>query len=584
MLWQGMPYFLIVSFYSFASALMTYPLVFNLRTSFISDGEWNDSPMYIWGLYAFKDALVHFQNPFFTDKLYFPLGTWLIMHTFTPIMGLFSLPFSNAILAANIFILLNFVLSAIGAYHLCNYYVKNKYLSIVAGFIFAFCPYKLAHLHSHFNLMLTAAIPFFVLCWQRAFQYDPAPRLRSKKHFVLALVFFAWAFLSEYTYALFLLAFVLFWCSYYGCKLYNFKIVRKKSIVLLLALVIIISNCVVLLLEKHHVPRTQFFLGSDVLSFFVPSLDSRLFAGAWTRYFHSALIKADPAENTVFLGYTLIALAVVVFVARRRRENSIDQRALLFFCACFTLLSMPMVHIAGKPVCALPHAIIQYIPFINNFRAPARYTVMVMLFLPIACFMALQHWLGKLPNTLQMLLAALILVMIGAEFIPNPFPLYSRGSLPRVYHYLASQPDGTLLEIPFGIKDGVSVRIGRTEAMNMYYQTVHHKKLLSGYISRLDKKKCEFFQTDPLIGKLLSLQQGNSDDGRGCSPEQLRASSAKFSVRYVLIYPEFRGTALETFVTGAFSSETESSTEIDRYLLITLKTNRLHNLEGKGIL
>ncbi|HEC49924.1 MAG TPA: hypothetical protein ENI40_02055, partial [Candidatus Desulfofervidus auxilii] len=154
--------------YVFITLLMTYPLVFHLTTHI--PGDAGDGHQNLWNIWHFKKRLLNFQNPFYTNYLYYPIGVKLIFHTYGVFNNLLVLPFNNIVLAYNFIVLFSFVMSAMGMYFLSFYLTQDKFGSFIAGVIFSFCPYKFAHLLGHLNLVSTEWIPFYILYLIKTFK------------------------------------------------------------------------------------------------------------------------------------------------------------------------------------------------------------------------------------------------------------------------------------------------------------------------------------------------------------------------------------------------------------------------------
>ena len=59
---------------------------------------------------------------------------------------------------------LGFIFGGYGAYLLSNHFTKNFYSSLIAGIIFTFGTYHMAHANSHIGLTMIMWIPIFILC------------------------------------------------------------------------------------------------------------------------------------------------------------------------------------------------------------------------------------------------------------------------------------------------------------------------------------------------------------------------------------------------------------------------------------
>jgi hypothetical protein len=98
------------------------------------------------------------------------------------------------------------------------------------------------------------------------------------------------------------------------------------------------------------------------------------------------------------------------------------------------------------------------------------------------------------------------------ELSPVPRLLYS-ASVPAFYTRVALDPrDVTLMELPVGVRDGTS-SVGDFTARSQFFQTVHGKPLVGGYLSRVSRKRIAQLRQDPLLDALITLSEGGTLDG-----------------------------------------------------------------------
>src|SRR5205085_4413618 len=115
-------------------------------------------------------------------------------------------------------------------------------------------------------------------------------------------------------------------------------------------------------------------------------------------------------------------------------------------------------HALGLP---LPQALARFMPFVENARMPGRAIVVVYLALGVLMAQRLAslsaHAKSRLAvPSLQWALIALLVV----DYLHTPIPLTALDT-PAVYTHLASIADnGGVIEVPFGIGDGLSPGIG----------------------------------------------------------------------------------------------------------------------------
>lgn len=566
----------LIALYFVAFIGFTYPLMTEFDRAFISEG--GDGCIFVWNVYNFKENFHHSKPLFSTDRIYHPLGTSLILHVYTPAVGLIGLAVGNPILALNLGLLLSSVLSGLGAYLLCNHYVKDRLLAALAGFAFAYCPYKLMHIYGHYDLMLTATLPFFVLCFVRAFTPVEArrlPALSSKRNLIIALILLAVTFFSSYYYTYFLIIFVVLYFAYFAMRIYDWSILNKK-VILLTGVAIVASSGLVGLLDsiafdETGLARNALRQSADVIAFFVPSAFSRFLGSGLVRHIRFDIIRGNEFESTVYVGYAVLVFAIGYLLARQYRDEKVEGRLIPYMTGCYLVFAMPVVLVADRIICALPTALIHYVPFVNNFRVPYRHTIMLMLFVPIlaSLFIKARLW-PVIPRRFHVLVVSALMAILFAEYVQLPYPMISRQDVPGVYEYLARQEDGVLIEIPFGLRDGFHT-IGDERTVQMFYQTVHHKPILAGVVSRPSKEIFSFFESAPIISDLIRMQQDSNWDPGPPTEEQQAAFLKTFEPRYVLVYPEYRKSRVAAYLEMAVSDRIAAKQDFGDFVLITLR-------------
>jgi len=153
-------------FYAILTAAFTYPLILHLSQAVL--GGKGDNLYFAWltGWYehAFFDAGGH---PFFSPMMNWPEG-WNLSTTDTALSTVFPgavfSHFFGPIAGYNLAMMLTFVLSGWAMYCWVRHLTKNEAASLLAGTIFAFLPYRMAHfLIGHLNLAGTQWFPLYFM-------------------------------------------------------------------------------------------------------------------------------------------------------------------------------------------------------------------------------------------------------------------------------------------------------------------------------------------------------------------------------------------------------------------------------------
>jgi hypothetical protein len=211
----------------------------------------------------------------------------------------------------------------------------------------------------------------------------------------------------------------------------------------------------------------------------------------------------DIIEVNGWMGIIPVLLAAAV-LRRHRTDPAVRQWTVIGLVFFVWALGPHLMAFGTNTAMILPQAFLRFIPIVNNVRFPGRAMVVVTLGLAALASVFLARWrpatLGRGPAL------ALLAVGLVVESAPAPFPVV-RLSVPRIYETLRDRPEaGAVCELPLGIRDGFGGR-GDLNEMQFYYQTVHKRPLVGGYLSRLPKSVVAAYSSDPLVDALLNLSE-----------------------------------------------------------------------------
>lgn len=290
--------------------------------------------------------------------------------------------------------------------------------------------------------------------------------------------------------------------------------------------------------------------GVDLLGLIEPNPNHAL-----VRWFHDA----QKINATAFVDYTsalsLVALAVIGVAAWRAVYR--PSTAWFALTVGFALLSLgPFLHIAGVNTHVPgPWSLLRYVPIVGAARSPARFAIVAALGLAVLFAGALVALGRRYPKRRSLITASIGAVLLF-ELCPAPRTLYS-AEIPSLYRTIAADPRPVrIMELPFGVRDGLS-SAGNFSSRYQYYQTLHGKKLIGGYLSRISKKRVDDMRAQPTLDTLLTLSEGTS-----LSPEhaaRIRARAPGFlrrsNVGYVVINHARAPKPLVDFVIDAWRLE-----------------------------
>jgi len=101
-----------------------------------------------------------------------------------------------------------------------------------------------------------------------------------------------------------------------------------------------------------------------------------------------------------------------------------------------------------------------------------------------------------------------LIALLAFDYLHAPIPLTALDR-PAVYEQLASIADnGAVIEVPFGIGDGVLIGRGSQERRLLYNATIHGHPVVGGYIDRMPLQVAQAYDAMPVVGNLLRLSNG----------------------------------------------------------------------------
>ncbi|MBK9924163.1 MAG: hypothetical protein IPP66_02630 [Anaerolineales bacterium] len=480
-----------IVFYLLAFSLLTYPLIIDFSTRFLTDA--GDGLQNVWNIWWINTAVaqpgVH-PSIWHTDMLHWPFGTTLLGQTLNPFNGLAAVPllrFLSLTQTFNTLILFAFVMGGVTAYWLAYYITRSFIGSLTAGFIFTFSSYHFAHYYGHMQLVSLEWIPLFLLCW--IFLLD-------RPHILTALT-------SALTLWLVLLCdyYYFFYCILAGglialWRMFTAKDARlflKKEYLASLSVFIGMSLFLAgpIVFPLMYLSRIDPLLGAhkatnfslDLLSLFIPGEGWRF--GHLTEAYWSKL-PVGLSEVSVYLGYSVIILLIYIWHQHRKVETT-NQIGLWFMLLGFFFLMAlgPALQINGKIIYStlMPYTLLEKIlPFLKLSGVPVRMVVMITLTASVLSAIALQELLAGTPQ--NKIIATLLLLLLAFESLPARLPSTST-EVPEYVSALAKLPNvGGVLDLT-----------SSTRYVQLYYQTAHRKPLVFGYVSRiptsLDEKEAD---------------------------------------------------------------------------------------------
>lgn len=158
----------------------------------------NDPMQMMWFLKWVPWALLHGNNPFRTDALFYPDGVSLAWNTAVPTLGILAAPLTltaGPALSFVVLITLGPPLMTLTNFWWLRRYVSRSWPAAIGALLLAFSPYMSGHMLGHLNLVFTGLLPLGLilvedLLWRR-------PRSQMRTAVYLGLVTAAQLGISE---------------------------------------------------------------------------------------------------------------------------------------------------------------------------------------------------------------------------------------------------------------------------------------------------------------------------------------------------------------------------------------------------
>jgi hypothetical protein len=212
----------------------------------------------------------------------------------------------------------------------------------------------------------------------------------------------------------------------------------------------------------------------------------------------------DSIEHAAWLTPGALFLCVAAIVNRRIRH---DVRRWILIGSIFLVWAVgPYIVVFGRhlPV-LLPATLIRYVPIAANARIPAR--AMIVVYLSVAILVS--YGFVTVRERAGLRTALLLAGLIVADLLPAPPPVY-RLDRPPLYDIVRTDSvKGSVCELPLGIRDGFG-ETGLFDSRVLWYQTIHERPLVGGFIARLPRRIIPAYEAAPVLGSFLRLSAGQS--------------------------------------------------------------------------
>ena len=491
----------VVFIFSVLTVIITFPIILDFASDTAGLDCYDTCHMmwrFWWADFSFENGL-DFQH---SNYIFYPDGVGISgnLAYFTTFLGFSLVQFLNYIVVWNIIWFLGLVFGGYGCYLLANNFNKNYLSSIIAGIIFTFTTYHMAHSLVHIGLSMIVWLPIFVLFLFKLLEKQ------SKYYSIIGGIIFFLVSLTHLYYSVFITMFSIVFFAVYifkQKKVSNKTFITNFSILLTIGL---ISTSILFLSNTTLGDEAPDRILSEHIEYSV-SLENLILPTSH----HTTQILSDygmiisfytffdkfeyglQIENLVFLGYSIIFLSALAVIKYRR--NHIWFWVLI--CGIFVLMSLgPELKIFDESTgIVLPDKVFyDTVPEWDEIRAPARFIVIANLALAVLTSYAVY---GLLKNKFsafkqQLMLTAVIGFVILFEFSMIPYLSYSE-PIPDIYDEIKNDESKfAVLSAPIG---GTGNGFLLSDPAFLYHQIHHEKPIYGGFESRVDNEIMRNTQT-----------------------------------------------------------------------------------------
>lgn len=547
--------------YALIAIIFTYPLIGNISTHITGDG--NDGPIFIWNAWWFGQSVDTHSSLFYTNYILYPKGADLLFHTHTLVHDFLIFliePLFGLIAAFNIIFLFSLVFAALGTYLLAVTITKNRIAASIAGLIFVFSPAVMVRALGHFNLTAIWPIPWF-------FYFFIVTIMRRKiwpaagAGFILGL-----SVLNDFYYPFFIIIAAIITIFIYAASspkiFFSLRTFLLMAVLGLVALAVA-SPILLTFLQRHELPIRpplsdyQGF-SADLIRYVIPSFQNHWLGEIAYRVEGNFSQFGGGIENTVYFGFTVIALAALALILVRSKLQKIQSNKIFFLHPFFWLLIAltgiilslgPTLTVNGQQHFSiynhsfsipLPYRLLWHVPLAGAIRVPSRFSILGIFGFAVLAAMTIS-WLWqkfsarKIGKISLYVLSSFMPLLIIFEYLPTPYPLNDL-TLPPEYLSENVKGDGAILDLPFGIRDGFRQE-GKFQAMQQFAQTSHQRPIIGGYISRIHPEQFDRLKNEPGISFLLNFptKKGTSQD---FIPAKVQQVLLDYNVRTIILHSD----------------------------------------------
>jgi hypothetical protein len=476
---------LAVALYLGFACYLTWPLITDLAHSIY--GEPGDP----YGTMAFFGNLVsHHRNPFlpgtvtqFAAPEGIPIPWPRDLASAPEVLSLYLLTaVFGEIAAFGLYSLAGYTLTGVVTFLFARRLTKDTWAALIAGWVFAFYPFAAINGRGHPDFVQGWVL---VLAIWRLLELLWHPSTRNGLLAGLAVVLGMWW--SPY----FILFVGVAYAAITAAALLrawrdgSLRLVFKPQLTAALVIAVFMVGLGVLstfggtegIGVRTHSTYELGFFAARPLEYLLPDIQSPLFGGTTKHYLSAYPLNGTGVETTLYVGITVILLALVAFVAFIRRKltplagPAVLALWLVAIVAAITSLS-PKAHIFGV-LLPFPSHFISLVT--TTWRVYSRFVMIVMLALSVLAAVGLTVLTRGRSFWVRIAVMSLATIAIPLDLWAPQGGHVEKIPTPGIYKILARQPMGMVAEYPLA-------RANTNVYGDIFFQRIYNKPLINGYV------------------------------------------------------------------------------------------------------
>jgi hypothetical protein len=463
---------------------LTWPVILHLGHLYYGGG--GDA---LGGMANYRELVDHHHNPFLPgtiSQLAAPEGQtipWARNLAAMPsVLTQFLLTAGFGQIAAyNLYAFLGYVLSGVAMFLFVRRLTANAWVALLCGWVFAFYPFAVVNGGGHDDFIHGWVL---VLAVWRMVELQSVPTRRNAIAAGLAVSFGMW-----WTPYFILIGGV----AYFAAAIASLAVaIPARRFRLVLTAQAITAGIVLAFLgslaslTRGHAADSLSLPANGLaefntysarpLEYFLPDVHSLLFGSDTAGYLTTHLHGSNFSESTLYVGVTVIALAIAaMFTLARGKLTESARRPVVMLAvvavAAFLASAPPEASIFGVTVPFPSHFIMKVT---SAWRAYSRFVIVVMLALSALAGIGLDNLIRARPVRWRVAVLLMAFVVVPIDLGSRISQTNSYG-VPTVFRVLARQPRGLTAEYPL-------TPAGDNLYGDVFYQNVYDMPLINGYL------------------------------------------------------------------------------------------------------